>query len=203
MNIESFKSKKFIETTKEQEKILSELRDSSKLKKFIETVRSIAGRDVTEMFSLEDIDLVAHELGLDGVIYLEKRDDRRHVNVLLGLNRDGVNLYDPFSAFKVKPYDEIQFGMYCQPVGTFRDEFQAYEQEQGLVKSGNDWTKFGKRGRLLIDFLNGHKRFRSMYADSTLTRNNLPVLQDNRSYLDCAPISLFIMSVYNSAYSKT
>jgi hypothetical protein len=203
MNIDNFESKKFIETAEERERILSDLRDSSKSKKFIETARSIVEKDATEMFSLEDIDRVSHELGLDGVIYLEKFDDRRHVTVLLDLNRDNVNLYDPLSGVKVKPYDEIQFGMYCHPVGAFKDEFQAYEQQQGLDKSGDIWTKYRKRGRLLIDFLNRHERFISIYADSVLTGSNLPVLQDNRSSPDCAPISLFIMSVYNSVYSKT
>lgn len=177
--------------------------DNFESKKFIESARIIVGKDVTEMFSPEDIDRVAHELGLDGVIYLEKLDDRRHVTVLLDLNRDSVNLYDPLSGVKLKLYDEIQFGMHCQPIGTFRDEFQAYEQQQGLDKSGEVWTKYRKRGRLLIDFLNQHEKFRSMYADSILTGSDLPVLQDNRSSSDCAPISLFIMSEYNSAYSKT
>ena len=93
--------------------------------------------------------------------------------------------------------------MYCQPIGTFRDEFQAYEQQQGLDKSGGVWTKYRKRGRLLIDFLNQHEKFRSMYADRILTGSDLPVLQDNRSSSDCALISLFIMSGYNSLYSKT
>jgi|GEM_PF-1901415 len=203
MNINYLESKKFIETAEKRKKILSGLRDSSKLKKFIETARSIVEKDVTEMFSPEDMDRVCHELGLDGVIYLEKFDDRRHVTVLLDLNRDNVNLYDPLSGVKVKPYDEIQFGMYCHPVGAFRDEFQAYKQQRGLDKSEDVWTKYRKRGRSLIDFLNQHERFRSMYADSILTGDNLPVLQDNQSSLDCAPISLFIMSVYNSVYSKT
>lgn len=203
MNINNFESKKIIETTEEREKILSELRDSSKLKNFIETARSIVEKDATEMFSPEDIDRVAHELGLDGIIYLEKLDNRRHVNVLLDLNRDSVNLYDPLSGAKAKPYDKIQFGIYCQPVGAFRDEFQAYEQQQGSDKSGDVWTKYRKRGRLLTDFLNQHKKFRSMYADSILTGSDLPVLQDNRSSSDCAPISLFIMSKYNLIFQRS
>ena len=177
--------------------------DNFESKKFIESARIIVGKDVTEMFSPEDIDRVAYELGLDGVIYLEKLDDRRHVTVLLDLNRDSVNLYDPLSGVKVKPYDEIQFGMYCQPIGTFRDEFQAYEQQQGLDKSGDVWTKYRKRGRLLIDFLNQHEKFRSMYVGDILTRGDLPVLQNSQFSLDCAPISLFIMSLCKSVYSRT
>ena len=194
---------KKIYTVEVREKMLLDLRDSSKLKKFIETARNIVEKDATEMFSLEDIDRVSREFGLDGVIYLEKIDDRRHVTVLLGLNRDSLILYDPLSGVEVKTYDEIQFGMYCQPIGAFGDEFQTYEQQQGLDKSGDVWTEYRKRGKLLIDFLNRHGRFRSMYTDSILTGNNFPVLQDNRGSSDCAPISLFIISVYNSVRSKT
>lgn len=176
--------------------------DSSKLGKFIETARSIVGKDATEMFSLEDTTRVSHELGLDGVIYLEKFDDRRHVTVLLKLKGDGVHLYDPLSGVKVKPYDEIQFGMYCQPTGTFRDEFQVYEQQQGLDKSGDVWNECRKRGRLLFEFLNQHEKFRSMYANSILTGGDLPILQNNQSSPDCAPISLFMMSLYKSVMSR-
>ena len=188
---------------KQMDKNIKYLVESSRLAGFIKTARSIVEKDATEMFSLEDIYRVSHELGLDGVIYLEQFDLRRHVTALLDLNRGSVNLYDPLSGIKVKPYDEIQFGMYCQPIGTFRDELQAYEQQQGLDKSGDVWTEYRKRARLLIGFLDQHKKFRLMYADSILTGSDLPVLQDKRNSSDCAPISLFIMSKYNSVYSKT
>jgi L-asparaginase len=165
----------------------------AELKNFIETVRSILGRGATDSFALEDMYHAAHTLGLDGVVYLEKCDDRRHVNVLLGLTTDGVHLYDPLSGLKVKPYNEIQFGMYCQPVGALRDEFEAYEQQQGLDESGDVWDRYGKRGRLLFDFLSRHE-FRSVHADGILDMDDLPTLQNNRSSSDCAPICLFIMS---------
>ncbi|MDH3798836.1 MAG: hypothetical protein OES70_09350, partial [Desulfobacterales bacterium] len=60
--------------------------------------------------------------------------------------------------------NKIQLGMYCQSVGSFRDEFQVYEQQQGLDESGDVWTRYGRKGRLLFEFLNKHVRFKSMYA---------------------------------------
>lgn len=171
--------------------------DNNKLEKFIKTARNIVTRDATYSFSLEDVYYIAHKLRLDGLIYLEKFDDRRHVTVLLDLNKDCVILYDPLSGIKVKPYDKIQFGMYCQPLGSFRDEFQVYEQQQGLDESGNVWTIYGRKGRLLFEFLNKHVRFKSMYAEGISTMNDLPVLQDNQSFPNCALISLFIISLFN------
>lgn len=113
MNINNVESKRVIETTEELEKILSELQDKSNLINFIETVRHIVAKNAFEMFSPENIDHVSHQLGIEGIIYLEKFDDRRHVSVILNLNRDSLNLYDPLTGIKVKRYDEIQFGMYC------------------------------------------------------------------------------------------
>lgn len=171
--------------------------DKNKLEKFIKTARNIVTRDATDSFSLEDVYYIAHKLRLDGLIYLEKFDDGRHVTVLLDLNKDCVTLYDPLSGIKVKLYNKIQFGMYCQPVGSFRDEFQVYEQQQGLDESGDVWTRYGRKGRLLFEFLNKHVRFKSMYAEGISTMNDLLVLQDNQSFPNCAPISLFIMSLCN------
>ena len=171
--------------------------DKNKLEKFIKTARNIVIRDATDSFSLEDVYYIAHKLRLNGLIYLEKFDDGRHVTVLLDLNKDCVTLYDPLSGIKLKRYNEIQFGMYCQPVGSFRDEFQVYEQQQGLDESGDVWTKYGRKGRLLFEFLNKHVRSKFMYAEGISTMNDLPVLQDNQSFPDCAPISLFIMLLYN------
>jgi len=37
--------------------------DNFESKKFIESARTIVGKDVTEMFSPKDIDPIAHELG--------------------------------------------------------------------------------------------------------------------------------------------
>lgn len=198
LSINNLETKRFIETTEELEKKISVFRDNAKLKNFIATTRHIVGKDENEMFSPEDINHVSRKLRLDGVIYLEKFDDRRHVTVLINLNKYVLNLYDPLLGVKVKPYDEIHFGMYCQPVGAFSDEFQAYTQQQGLDKSRNVWTKYRKRGRLLFDFLNRHERFRSMYIDSILFGNDLPVFQNNRSSTDCAPIALYIVALYSS-----
>jgi len=76
-----------------------------------------------------------------------------------------VTPYDPLSGIKVKLCNnKIQLGMYCQSVGSFRDEFQVYEQQQGLDESGDVWTRYGRKGRLLFEFLNKHVRFKSMYA---------------------------------------
>ena len=171
--------------------------DKNKLEKFIRTARNIVTRDATDSFSLKDVYYIARKLRLDGLIYLEKFDDGRHVTVLLDLNKDCVTLYDPLSGIKVKRYNKIQFGMYCKPVGSFRDEFQVYEQQQGLDESGDVLTRYGRKGRLLFEFLNKHVRFKSMYAESISNMNDLPVLQDNQSFPNCAPISLFIMSLCN------
>jgi len=168
-------------------------KNKSKLRDFVGIARSIVGKNANEMFSLEDINCVAHMCGLDGVVYLEKFDDTRHVNVLLNFDKDCVILYDSLSGVKVKPYDKVQFGMYCEPVGAIREGFQQYMQQKGLKKSKNVWNKYEDRGRLLFEFLNQHEKFKFKYAKSFLTKN-MPVLQDNRSSFDCAPISLFMMT---------
>jgi len=100
--------------------------DQSKLEEFIEEARSIVGREGHTPFSLEDLYHLASKFKLIGAIYLEKFDDKRHVNVLLDLGEDSITLYDPLLGVKIKPFDEIQFGIYCQPLGTLRDEFEKY-----------------------------------------------------------------------------
>lgn len=108
---------------------------------FIKTARNIAGRDTCGPFSLEDTHSVACRLGLKGIVYLEKMDDRRHVNVLFELNKDVITLYDPLSGVKSKTYNEIQLGMYCKPAGSFLDDFQWHEQQFKLQKHVGTWIQ--------------------------------------------------------------
>jgi len=72
--------------------------DQSKLEEFIEEARSTVGREGLTPFSLEDLYHLASKF----------------------------TLYDPLLGVKIKPFDEIQFGIYCQPLGTLRDEFEKY-----------------------------------------------------------------------------
>ena len=55
--------------------------DISKLEKFIITARGIVGRDEFSPYSLEDIYSLADKFEIDGIIYLEKFEDKRHVNL--------------------------------------------------------------------------------------------------------------------------
>ncbi len=176
--------------------------DRSKVENFIKTARSVVGRDECSPFSLEDIYSIAYNFGIDGIIYLEKFDDKRHINILLDLDKNSVTLYDPLLGVKKKSYNEIQLGMYCKPVGSFRDEFQIYEQQLESNESRDIWTQYEQRGKLLFNFLKHHSKFRSVYAGEGSSIADFPALQNNPSSSDCAPISLFIMSLFNSVYSK-
>ncbi|MFC2173215.1 hypothetical protein ACFLU6_11375 [Acidobacteriota bacterium] len=160
---------------------------------FIGVARSIAGRDAFSPFSLEDVYSIARHFGLKGIIFLEKLDDRRHVNVLLNLKRNAVILYDPLSGVKSKPCDEIQLGMYCKPVGSFLDDFQKYEQQSELEVCTDVWVKYKKRGNLLLDLFMQHEEFRSIYRNVAPSTLDFPALQRKMSSSDCAPIALFIM----------
>ena len=172
--------------------------DYSKLEKFIKDARSIVGRNEYSPFSLEDLYYLASKFGLNGAIYLEKSDDKRHVNVLLDLGEDSVILYDPLFGVKIKPFDEIQFGIYCQPLGTLKDEFKKYQQQLRLNECRDVWSQYRQRGKLLFNFIKQHSKFKSIYAGDAAIISDLPALQNNPSSSDCAPISLFIMSLYNS-----
>lgn len=81
--------------------------DKNKLEKFIKTARNIVTRDATYSFSLEDVYYIAHKLRLDGLIYLEKFDDRRHVTVLLDLNKDCVIVVAPIKPDTVIELNKI------------------------------------------------------------------------------------------------
>ena len=177
--------------------------DMSKVEKFIKTARSIVGRDEISPYSLEDIYLLADNFEIDGIIYLEKFDEKRHVNVLLDLDKNNITLYDPLLGIKKKSYNEIQFGMYCKPVGSFRDEFKIYAQQLKSNESGDIWTQYERRGKLLFKFLKDHIKFRSVYAKGRSKIANFPVLQNNPSSSDCAPISLFMLSLFKSVYLKS
>lgn len=163
--------------------------DCFELQEFIKTVRGIVGRDEQSPFSLEDVCSLADTLRIGGVVYLEKFDDKRHVTVLLGLDKNSVTLYDPLPGFKKKSCNEIQLGMYGQPVGLFKDGFQMYEQELNL-NTGDVWARYKQRSKLLASFLKQNKRFKS--AAERASTMDFPALQNPNSP-DCAPIALFIM----------
>lgn len=168
--------------------------DCFELQEFIKTVRGIVGRDEQGLFSLEDVCSLADTLRIGGVVYLEKFDDKRHATVLLGLDKNSITLYDPLLGVKRKPYNETHLGMYGQPVGLFKDEFQTYNQ--GLESdTGDVWTRYKERGKLLASFLEQNKRFKS--AAERASTMDFPALQNPNSP-DCAPIALFIMCLSNS-----
>jgi len=177
--------------------------DISKLEKFIKTARSIVRRNECSPYSLEDIYSLAYKLEIDGVIYLEKFDDKRHVNVLLDLDKNNLILYDPLLGFKKKSYNDIQFGMYCKPVGSFKDEFQIYLQQLESNKAKDIWTQYEQKGKLLFKFLKQHNKFKSMYTKVSSNIDNLQALQNTPGSSDCVPISLFVMSLFKSLYSKS
>ena len=172
---------------------------NSELDGFIKTARGIAGRNGNQKFSPEDLYKAARELGLNGVFYLEKTDDGRHVNVLLGLDEEYVRVYDPLSGVKEKPYSEIQMGLYSLPAGELRNEFKdhAKKQKREPKPDGSGvWGRYRERGRLLSEFLSQNPEFKSIHAYGLETIGDLPALQDRQSS-DCAPISLFVMSLLN------
>jgi len=170
----------------------------SRLGAFIRTARSIAGRDATSPFSLEDVYSVASELGLAGVLFLEKSDENRHVTVLLSLDERDALVYDPLSGVKVRPCNELQLGMYARPVGLLREEFQVYAQQFTLEECSDVWVRYVQKGQLLLRFLRKHTVFRFICSADVLGvagRADLPALQDQSRPSDCAPTSLFVMSL--------
>ena len=177
--------------------------DRSELEKFIRDARSSAGRDAYSPFSLEDIYSIAFNLGINGIIYLEKFDDKRHVNVLLDINEDNITLYDPLSSIKKKSYNKIQLGMYCKPIGSYKDDFQKYKEQFETPESTDIWDRYEQKGKLLFDFLIQHNEFRSFFTKCVSHIGNLSALQNNISSSDCAPISLFIISLGNTQNSKS
>jgi len=173
--------------------------NESELENFIRVARNIFGHDTNSPFSLDDVNKISSKLGLNGVIYLEKSDEKRHVNVLLDLNKDSITLYDPLCGVKSKSFDEIQMGMYCQPLGLFKEEFEKYEKRLKSETNGNIWSVYKQRGKLLYDFLSHNKKFKSIYPKQISSISDL-ILQKN--FPDCVPISLFVISSCNSSYPK-
>ncbi len=167
---------------------------TSPLEAFIRSARNIAGRDACSPFSLEDIYSVACQLGLSGVLFLEKLEDSRHVTVLLGLEESSVILYDPRSGVRVKACNETQLGMYSKPVGSLRDKFREYEQQFTPEETSDVWAQYRHTGKLLSRFLRQHSEFRlacSAGASTVASPVDLPALQDESRRSDCAPICLF------------
>jgi len=178
----------------------------SRVRDFIQTARNIAGRDACSPFSLEDVYSVAYQLGLSGMLLLEKSDNYRHVTVLLGLDESSAMLYDPLSGVKVKACNAMQFGMYCKPVGSLRDEFQKYEQQFTLEECSDVWARYEQNGKLLLRFLRQHSEFRFIFfadVSSIVKHVGLPALQNKSRSSDCAPICLFIISLMHPATNET
>ena len=185
--------------------------DNSNIERFIKTAKGFVGLDVCDSLSLEDVYSIASNFNLNGVIYLEKFDDKGHANVLLNLGKDIVTLYDPLSGVKRRPYNEIQFGMYCKPIGKFREDFNKYVQQSGFSESidtmhnrpGDVWDKFKQKGILLFGYLIQSEEFNSIYAENVIDKVDFPMLQNNKSYSDCVPLCLFVISLCNSLCLKT
>jgi len=111
-------------------------------------------------------------------------------------------LYDPLSGIKTKPFDEIHFGLYCKPVGSFRDEYQRYEQQCKFDEAVDIWERYKQRGKMLYQFLTQNKEFNSIYAEGISNKVDFPILQNNMCSSDCVPLSLFVISLCNSFYLK-
>jgi L-asparaginase len=176
--------------------------DNSNIEKFIKTVKNFVGIDAFDPLSLEDVYSITKKFGLNGIIYLEKFEDKGHVNVLLDINEDLITLYDPLSGVKTKPFNEIHFGIYCKPIGSYREEFQKYEQQFEFDKPRDIWEKYKRKGKLLFDFLKQNKDFNSFYGEGVSNKVDFPSLQDNKYSADCVPISLFVISLCSSLYLK-
>ena len=56
----------------------------------------------------------------------------------------------------MKPFDEIQFGIYCQPLGTLKDEFEKYLQQLRTNECKDVWSQYRQRGKLLFRFIKQH-----------------------------------------------
>ncbi|UCG94938.1 MAG: hypothetical protein JSV92_02690 [archaeon] len=173
----------------------------SEMESFVKKSRETVGRDEKSPFSLEDAYYLSQILNLDGVLYIEKFDNTRHVNVLLDLGRENVTLYDPLKGVKTKTLNEIQMGMYCKPVGKLKEEFDAYIKKSKTNEPDGIWFQYKSEGELLFDFLINNDNFKSIYSENV--PKYMPILQNDKKSSDCVPISLFIISLFNSLYSKS
>jgi len=68
--------------------------------------QGMVGRNASSPFSLDDVYLVARRLGLEGVLFLEKCAENRHVTVLLEIDTCRMLLYDPWLGIKVRSFNE-------------------------------------------------------------------------------------------------
>ena len=118
------------------------------------------------------------------------------------LRKENITVYDPLSGIKKKSLNKIQLGMYCKPIGSFRDEFQKYEEQYKTPESGDIWYQFEHKGKLLYDFLLQNNEFNPVFNECISNMENFPALQNKLSSSDCAPISLFIISLCNKQNSK-
>lgn len=176
--------------------------DNASIEIFIKTIKDFVGAKVNDSLSMEDIYSIAANFNLNGIIYLEKFEDKRHVNILLGLNEDTMVLYDPLSGIKIRPYNETQFGLYCKPVGSFKDEYWKYERQYDFENSSNIWEKYKQRGKALYEFLKNNKDFHAIYSNGISNKIDFPILQGNMSSSDCVPLSLFVISICTSLSLK-
>lgn len=109
-----------------------------------------------------------------------------------------MTLYDPLSNVKTKPFNEVQMGMYCKPIGELKEEYEKYALHSKLGKPGDIWSQYRKKGELLFDFLSRNDSYKSIYSENISIINDIPILQHDKYSSNCAPISLFVISLFNS-----
>jgi hypothetical protein len=176
--------------------------DPLQLAAFIRATRSMIGRSASSPFSLDDVYLVAQRLGLNGVLFLEKRAENRHVTVLLEVDACQVLLYDPWLGIKAKSCNETHFGMYGKPVGSLRGEFERTGLGSGSPPAGDVWAGYAERGRRLYTFLQmrrGGVTFWRANTPGCAVALDLAAVQEATSPADCAPICLFVLSLLQPA----
>jgi hypothetical protein len=168
---------------------------ASELELFIATTRALTGRGPCSPFSLDNMYFLADYFGLKGVLYLEKLEESRHVNVVFNVSRDKVVLYDPMRGVKKRCCNETEMGMYCKPLGSIREDFEEHEKSSVPYEGDNPWKRCAHRGQLLLEFLEAHDGFNSLYGNRILALMDFPALQISSNSTDCAPITLFVMSL--------
>ena len=65
---------------------------------------------------------------------------------------------------KTKSFDDIEFGIYCQPIGILKDEFGKNQPQFEIDKNKDIWYQYQKRGNKLFHFQKNHTKFKSIYA---------------------------------------
>jgi hypothetical protein len=176
--------------------------DPSRLEAFIRMARGMVGRNASSPFSLDDVYLVARQLRLQGVLFLEKCAENRHVNVLLETDACRMLLYDPWLGVKVKSCSETHLGMYGKPVGSLRDEFERFRSHAASMGTRDVWAGYAQRGRRLLTFLQIHRERLTLWrsdAPCCVEALDLAAVQEATSPADCAPICLFVLSLLQPA----